>query len=322
MRKFKTYDQNQTYLPLDLDSLIATSHLVRFVNDTINKIDMTKAYECYPGGGSTSYNPVMMIKVLVYGVVTSAFSSRKLAETLRRDIHFMWLSGMNYPDFRTISNFRSGRLKNFLDDVFTQVLLICEEHGFINLDSYFVDGTFIEANANRFSHVWRKNTQRYKQQKLEKIHELLKQVELVELQEDQHYGNKDLEITGDGIKVNSAEVSKSISALNEKLNSFKAADSEQEKKVKKSKRILKQINDVHLPKLEEYKKQEEILGDRNSYSKTDNDATFMRSKQDQLLAGYNVMAGTENQFIVGFSVHQNPGDTANFTSHMDRLLMN
>jgi len=161
MNKFKTYDQNQTYLPLDLESLIPTSHLVRFINDTINKIDMTKAYECYPGGGTTSYNPVMMIKVLVYGIVTSVFSSRKLAETLRRDIHFMWLSGMNYPDFRTISNFRSGRLKNFLDDVFTQVLLICEEHGFINLDNYFVDGTFIEGNANRFSHVWRKNTLRY-----------------------------------------------------------------------------------------------------------------------------------------------------------------
>jgi transposase len=321
MRKFKTYDQNQTYLPLDLDSLISANHLVRFINDTINKIDMTKAYECYPGGGTTSYNPVMMIKVLVYGIVTSVFSSRKLAETLRRDIHFMWLSGMNYPDFRTISNFRSGRLKNFLDDVFTQVLLICEEHGFINLDNYFVDGTFIEGNANRFSHVWRKNTLRYKHQKLEKIHELLKQVELVELQEDQHYGDKDLEITGDGININSVEVSKSISELNEKLNSFKPADPEQEKKVKKSKRILKQINDVHLPKLEEYEKQEEILGDRNSYSKTDNDATFMRSKQDQLLAGYNVMAGTENQIIVGFSVHQNPGDAANFTSHMDRLLM-
>jgi len=321
MNKFKTYDQNQTYLPLDLDSMISSNHLVRFINDTINKIDMTKAFACYPGGGTTSYNPVMMIKVLVYGVVTSVYSSRKLAETLRRDIHFMWLSGMNYPDFRTLSNFRSGRLRAFLDDVFTQVLLICEENGFINLDNYFVDGTFIEANANRFSHVWRKNTQRYKQQKLEKIQQLLNQVELVEQQENQHYGEKDLAITGDGIKINSKEVAKSISELNEKLNNFKPANPEDTKKVRKNKRILKQINDDHLPKLVEYEEQEEILGDRNSYSKTDNDATFMRSKQDQLLAGYNVMAGTENQFIIGYSIHQNAGDVANFISHMDSLAM-
>ena len=195
------------------------------------------------------------------------------------------------------------------------------ENDFINLDNYFVDGTFIEANVNRFSHVWRKNTQRYKQQKLEKIQQLLNQVELIEQQENQQYGDKDLAITGDGIKIDSEEVAKSISELNEKLNNFKPTDPEEVKKIKKSKRILKQINDEHLPKLVEYETQEEILGDRNSYSKTDNDATFMRSKQDQLLAGYNVMAGTENQFIVGYSIHQNAGDVANFISHMDNLAM-
>jgi len=175
---FKTYNPNQAFLlPPSFDDLIPMGHLVRVVSQTIDQLNIDPLLKSYKGGGASIYHPKMMIKVLVYAYLNGIYSSRKIAKALREDINFMWLSGMNRPDFRTITLFRSSRLKPVIDKVFGSMVIFCQEQGYIKLENYFIDGTKIEADANRNSHVWAKNVKRYKGNTEEKIRQLLRHIE-------------------------------------------------------------------------------------------------------------------------------------------------
>src|SRR5688572_33367887 len=108
---FKEYQQHQILLlPPSLEELIAPKNLVRVVNEFIDRIDFRLLEQGYKGGGASNYNPRMMLKVLIYAYSTKLYSSRKIDQALCQNIHFMWLSGMQRPDFRTINNFRGGTL--------------------------------------------------------------------------------------------------------------------------------------------------------------------------------------------------------------------
>lgn len=174
---FKTYNQENLQLP-PLENLIPENHQVRIVNELINSLDLSKFYESYKGGGSSAYNPQMLMKILIYGYSVKVYSSRKLEQALKQDITFIWLSRMQYPDHKTINNFRSN-LRVFIDDVFSEVIQNLISKKLINLDTYFVDGTKFEASANKHTAVWSKNTQRYKEVVQAKIKELLRQIEMV-----------------------------------------------------------------------------------------------------------------------------------------------
>lgn len=95
----------------------------------------------------------MMLKVLIYAYCERIYSSRRIAKAIRENIHFMWLSGRNRPDFRTINRFRSSHLKGTIEDVFTTIVGLLLEAGLINLQDYFLDCTKIKANANKYSFV-------------------------------------------------------------------------------------------------------------------------------------------------------------------------
>jgi transposase len=141
-------------LPPSLEEMIPENHPVRVVNQVIDTIDIDPLLAKYQGGGCSSYHPRLMLKVLIYGYLTNTYSSRKIEEALRQNIHFMWLSGMQYPDHNTINRFRSDRLKDVLKEVFTQVVHLLIESGHVNLKEVYLDGTKIEANANRYTFVW------------------------------------------------------------------------------------------------------------------------------------------------------------------------
>ncbi len=103
---FKDYHQDQLYLLLpSLEELIPSNHLVRVVNDAVEKMDLSVLIESYLGGGTSSYHPRMMLKVLVYAYTEKIYTSRRISKALRENINFMWLSGKSRPDFRTINNF-------------------------------------------------------------------------------------------------------------------------------------------------------------------------------------------------------------------------
>ncbi|MBD5200424.1 MAG: transposase, partial [Bacteroidales bacterium] len=106
-------------LPPSLDELVPENHMVRVVDAVIDRLDISDILSTYRGGGNSAFKPKMMLNVLVFAYLSNVYSSRRIEELLRRDIYFMWLSGMKHPDFRTINYYRGKRLKDGFDAVFT-----------------------------------------------------------------------------------------------------------------------------------------------------------------------------------------------------------
>jgi transposase len=315
---FKPYTMDQpSLLPPSLDELVPADHLVRVVNHTIDQLNIEPLLKKYKGGGTSSYHPQMMLKVMVYAYTQRIYTSRRIAKALRENIQFMWISGMNRPDFRTINRFRSSVMKDVVDEVFTSVLQFLIEKKFVKLENYYVDGTKIESSANRYQFVWGKSTKNYHERLQEKIKLLLKEIEEENKKEEEEYGEDDLEEMGGGNDdVNGEQLKKMIEGLNKRLQ-----EKPEDKKLAKA---VKTLETDYLPREEKYEEQEKILAERKSYAKTDPDATFMRMKEDhmrngQLKPGYNVQIGTENQFVVSFSIHQRPGDTSCLIPHLERM---
>ncbi|MDM7920481.1 MAG: IS1182 family transposase [Methanosarcina sp.] len=314
---FKEYNQDQLLLlPPSLEELVPKNHVVRIVNKAIDQMNIHSIVKTYKGGGTSSYHPKMMLKVLIYAYTQRVYSSRQIAKALRENIHFMWLSGNNRPDFRTINRFRAEQLQGTIIEVFTLVVGLLSDHGLIKLENYFLDGTKIEADANKYSFIWKKSTERYKSRLQKQIVELLARIDTINDEENRQYGDRDLEELGEENPIHSEEIEAKIDELNKILAGI-PDDSDKKKD-------LKELEESFLPRLKKYEKQESICGARNSYSKTDHDATFMRMKEDhmkngQLKAGYNVQIGTENQFIIGYSIHQKPTDTTTFIPHLEML---
>lgn len=321
---FKPYNQKQKILfPECLDDYVPEDHKARVISNIVDKLDISEIMSSYDNLGSSSYDPRMMIKVILFSYSEKIFSGRNIARALERDVVYMWLSGKQYPDFRTINNFRSKRLKNF-DKLFSSLLMQLEELSLIDLKSYFLDGTIMEANAGKFTYVWSKNSKRYKEGVEKKVKELFARIEELEKQEDKLYESKDLpkpdkEISSDKIKEISDKLQEFIDS-NDDDDSDGGGAKQRSKELKKIKKKL----DENQQKLYKYEKQLETANGRSSYSKTDPDATFVRMKEDHfknshLKPGYNLQFGTENQFIVGYSLHQSPSDKSLLKPHLEKL---
>ena len=170
---FKSYNQKQLMLlPPSLDEMIEPGHPVRIVDEIIDNVDDTSLLKQYKGGGSSSYHPRMLLKVLIYSYLRNIYSSRKMEAALKENIHFMWLSGMSQPDHNTLNRFRSDKLKVVLKEIFAQVVMMLAETGHLSLRDAYVDGTKIEANANRYTFVWSKSIKYNKDKLAEQLNEL------------------------------------------------------------------------------------------------------------------------------------------------------
>lgn len=308
---FKANHQRQgMLLPLDLNELIAHDHPVRVVDQILEQIDITKLVQCYKPGGASSYHPRMLLKVVVFAYMNNIYSSRRIEEVVRQNIHYMWLAGMSKPDHNTINRFRGKRLQDVLQPIFTQVALLLADEGFLSLKELYVDGTKIEANANRYTFVWGKTikTNRTKmQQQLNELWAYAQKVAAEEMNDTDPSGFREID---------AEKVKQTISTINEALK-----DKPVDPKVRQK---LTYAGKQWPANLEKYEQQEKILGDRGSYSKTDPDATFMRMKDDhmrngQLKPAYNVQLSTSNQFIASYSIHSNTTDTNTLISHIEEI---
>jgi transposase len=313
---FKPYHQHQLQLPQDIEEMIPPHHLVRVVNLAVDRMKLDRVVKGYRGGGTSSYHPLMLLKVLIYAYTQRIYSSRQIAKAIRENIHFMWLAGTNHPDFRTINRFRSSHLKQTIEQVFAAVVELLLSEGMIDLKDYFLDGTKIESAANRYSFVWGKSTRTFKSRLQGQVRELLRQIEACNEAENQRYGDRDLAELGEDGPIDSARLERALTELNERLS--------QTPDDRELKQAVKEIEKDFLPRQRKYEDQERKLAGRNSYSKTDEDATFMRMKEDhmrngQLKPGYNVQMGTQHQFIVGYSLHQKPTDTTVLIPHLKKL---
>lgn len=312
---FKQYQPAQSLLlPPNLEELIAQNHLVRVVNTVIDRMDITAIINQYRGGGTNAYHPRMLLKVLLYGYCMKIYTGRRLAKALREDVNFTWLAAYNRPDFRTINLFRSGLLKDTIEDIFKSMLVFLMEQGYIKFENYFCDGSTFGANANRHKMVWKKNAVRYKEATEQKCKELFRQIEEFNVAEESSYGNRDLEEVDSPAPANLEE---QIAGQVKKLDNI--INSDQTKSVKRKAKTIKKKLQEHKVAIDKYDRQQQVSGQRSGYSKTDEDATAMKMKNDEILPAYNVLIGTEDQFIVNYSVHQKTNDAACFKEHIEQL---
>ena len=278
---------------------------MRLISSIVERLDLSSMRKLYRERGRSPYDPKMLLKVVIYAYMNNIYSCRRIEKALKRDIHFIWLAGYEQPDFITVNRFRN-RVKNEINNIFTQLVLLLSAKGLVTLDVEYIDGTKIESKANRYTFVWRKTVEKNRARLMEKIRVLLSQVDDAIAQ--------DKAAADEAVSFTPETLTEIASELRQSLSEQSSPQSKDEKKaVREKRKKVRQIEQMR-DKLSEYDSHLETLGGRNSYSKTDPDATFMRMKEDamnngQTKPGYNLQIATENQFITDFGFFHNPTDT-------------
>lgn len=303
---FRPYSPNQTILfPQRIDKDIAEGDPVRLISSILEGLDLSCLRRLYKERGRSPYDPKMLLKVVIYAYMNNIYSCRRIEKSLRRDVHFIWLAGYEQPDFITINRFRN-RVKHEINNVFTQLVLLLCAKGLVTLDVEYIDGTKIESKANRYTFVWRKTVEKNRAKLMERIKALLSQVDDA-IAQDKAAAEEAVSLTPETLTEMAAE-------LRRRLSEQPAPTGREEKRAARARRRqagqIEQMRD----RLSEYDSRLETLGGRNSYSKTDPDATFMRMKEDamnngQTKPGYNLQIATESQFVTDFGIFHNPTDT-------------
>ena len=297
---------------------IAENAPVRIVDAVVESLDLREFKKLYRERGRCPYHPKMMLKIILYAYMNNIYSCRKIERQVQRDIHYIWLASQERPDFVTINRFRN-RVKKEINGIFTQVVLLLAERGFITLDVEYIDGTKIESKANKYTFVWRKTVDKNRAKLQAKIRVLLQQIDEV-IAQDKAAEAETVEFTPETLDSLIGDLKDALAAEPQ------PEDKEQKKQQREKKKQIKEL-EKHRDKLGEYDSRLEQIGDRNSMSKTDPDATFMRMKEDamnngQTKPGYNLQVSAENQFITDFALFPNPTDTLTlipfFNSFLDR----
>jgi transposase len=324
MLKNKLYQQdytefNESYqlvLPLNLECLIPEDDSVRLLSHVLGGLDYTKLYQAYSSTGrKPAVEPQIMFKVLTYAYSQNIYSSRKIEKVCQRDINFKWLlAGRKAPDHCSISRFRKFYLSDeVIDELFYQQIKYLAENNEVLFENVFIDGTKIEANANKYTFVWKKALNRNEEKMFLKTEKLIADINRTEL--------KDFSVTKETFLIDITTV---IDWL---------AQEKKERKIEFVHGIGKRKTQIQkwTEKLEEYKERKgkynagrELMIGRNSYSKTDTDATFMHMKDDhmrnsQLKPAYNVQIAVESEYVTGVGVFQNRNDIATLIPMLNEM---
>jgi len=189
-KTYRPYEPKQLLLlPPSLDEWLPKNHVVYFLSDVVDQLDLSKIEQSYGKElrGQPPYHPAMMVKVLLYAYCVGLYSSRKIERALQENVAFRVLAANNQPDFRTISDFRKRHLEA-LGDLFEQVLRVCQEAGLVKLGHVALDGTKIKANASRHKAMSYQRMQEEEKRLKAEIQELLKRAEKADADEDRKYG--------------------------------------------------------------------------------------------------------------------------------------
>ncbi|SES38948.1 IS1182 family transposase, partial [Salisediminibacterium halotolerans] len=322
---FKDYNMNQVILPMDLAYQLQKDDVAFAVHDLVESIP-TEAFERFHRKtGCPAYHPKMMLKVILCAYTQSVFSGRKIEGLLNDSVRMMWLAQGYQPSYRTINRFRvDPDVKDLLRQCFVQFRAQLVQEDVIDEEAIFIDGTKIEANANKFTFVWKKSIQRYSSDLIVKSNNLYDELiskEILPAMERE----SDEELTVEELDSVADQLTKTVQQYDHQIE---ASEDPQERKRlrterKEPKKYRSKVKDF-LERKARYKKDLAILEDRNSYSKTDHDATFMRMKDDymrngQLKAGYNLQIATEGQYTLAYDIFPNPTDTKTLSPFLHQI---
>lgn len=320
---FKNYTMNQLVLPLDLEVKLQNNDIAFHVHHLVESIPHEAFEPFLRNEGCPAYHPRMMLKVILCAYTQSVFSGRKIEALLQDSIRMMWLAQGYEPSYRTINRFRvHSEVKELIRQCFVQFRCQLIEEKLIDQEAIFIDGTKVEANANKFTFVWKKSVVKYHQSLVEKSNQLYEELLEKEIMPEIERESEN-ELSPEELAQMVRKVDEVVSDYDKKIEESPDANGRialrSERKFPKQAR--KKLIDFIVRKLK-YQKDFAIFGTRNSYSKTDHDATFMRMKDDymkngQLKAGYNVQVATEGQYALAYSLFANPTDTRTLIPFLD-----
>ena len=303
-------NEKQVILPLNLEIKIPEGDPVRKLDEICEELDYKELYKRYERRWR-KFEPKTLFKILVYGYMTGKYSCREIENACKRDICFMWLlNGSVVPDNTTIARFQNERLLPVIERLFYQVIERLYELKEIKFENIFIDGTKIEANANKYTFVWKtaieKNSVKLREKSKDKVLQIKKRY---------------------GINENS-DIAQSIELLTNQVDlcgvKFVYGTGKHKSQIQKDIEYLTEIKD----KQGKYAKYIELIGDkRKSLSKTDIDATFMRMKEDhmkngQLKPGYNIQIGVESEYIVGIGSYTDRTDVNTLIPFLNKIKEN
>lgn len=292
----------QLKLPLNIETIIPENDSVRLLSQFVEEMDLTDLYSTYERINSLS--PRTLLKIVLYSYMNGDYSSRSMELNCKRDINFMFLlEGHSAPDHATLARFRSIHFAPCSKRILAEVSNLLFDLGEISGETIFIDGTKIEANANKYTFVWKKTVTKNQAKLLIKLADFVAECE-------QLY---DIKIVyGDTVKIKHLKkLRKKLYALKEKeCITFVHGIGKRKTPLQKSIEVLEE----YLSKLKEYTQKIHVCGERNSYSKTDNDATFMRMKEDamgngQLKPAFNLQHGVDSEYITWLTIGPQPTDT-------------
>ena len=301
---------------MNFEIIIPSDEPVRLLSAVLEELDYRKLTATYSRFGRIEYSPRLLFKVVLYACCRGIYSSREIERACRENVNFMYLlEGQEAPDHNTIARFRSQHLPGAIEDLLYQMVQLLVKHGEISFEesAVFIDGTKIEANAGRYTFVWKTRATRNQENLGKKI-----ATELPLL----------LEKAGVGITAPKEITVQQLKKLRKKLYARK-----EEGKIKfvygkghHKSGLQKAVETINswLERLKRYNMDLHICGDRNSYSKTDHDATFMHMKEDhmkngQLKPGYNVNVATVSEYIIGNYICADRTDTKTFIPFLEKL---
>ena len=306
---------NQLLISLECDVRVPKDDPVRLLSAIMDRVDYRRINAAYSRLGRNEYPTRLLTKVWIYGYMRRMVHTRAVEAACRENLRFMYLlEGHKAPDHNTLARFRSRVLRSEIgEDLLRQVVELLIGAGFIDMANVFIDGTKIEANANKYTFVWKKGTEKQREKLNAKVAEQLPGL-----------------LAKAGIKYRLAEeiAVRHLKKIRKKLYAQKRAEGIEfvHGSGKRKTPIQRAIETVEgwIEKYKCYTRDIHICGDRNSYCKTDHDATFMHMKEDhmrngQLKPGYNVNVATANGFIIGYYISADRSDVQTLIPFMKKL---
>lgn len=279
--------------PPSVQDFVPAGHLAHFVRDTVLEgLDLSAILDCYKEErGYPPYHPVMMTALLLYAYCQGIYSSRRLAKACQERVDFMAITGMQAPDFRTISDFRKRHLAALMG-LFVQVLRLCQAAGLVKLGHVALDGTKIKANASKHKAM---SYQRMKKAEAELeaiVGSWFKQAQVTDAREDEEHGvNRSAEQLPDWVR----DKEHRLKTIREARARLEAEAQAEEKKTGGPGRPRN--NEPGTPK------------DSAQTNFTDRESRIMKS-HDGFIQGYNAQAAVDaySQVIVAQTLTNNASD--------------
>lgn len=310
------YNMDQTFLPLDLSAFLSSDHPVFTIHEMVESLEEKTFQTFYRELGRPSYHPRVLLKALLYAYSIGVTSGRKIETLMEENIPMIWLTGHQVISYRTINRFRvSDRIDEALKEIYATFAAKLKFEQLITQEHLFIDGTKIEADANKYTFVWKKATEKF-YARLKQTEISYYEQEIAPLIQEEIQRESEEEFSKENIQQLNRLLTEELEKTETELD--RASNKETASVLKKKRRTLKKvrrkIRQDFLVREEKYETYLKTFSGRNSFSKTDTDATFMRMKDDhmmngQLKPGYNIQIGTENQYVLQYGVFPNPTDT-------------